>query len=140
MNYKAVFFCVFQEITKKKKGRKVVGKKIKTAVLGIVIGFANGIFGSGGGSIAVPFMERLLDIKAHKAHATAIAIILPLSVISGFIYFWKVDILWKEALLVSLGGIFGGYIGARLLSKISGRWLHIIFGVFMIFAAVNMIK
>ena len=117
-----------------------MGRKIKTTLLGIVTGFANGIFGSGGGSIAVPFMERLLDIKAHKAHATAIAIILPLSVISGFIYFWRVDIPWTEALVVSAGGMFGGYIGARLLSKVSGRWLHIIFGAFMIFAAVNMIK
>lgn len=104
----------------------------------MITGLANGLFGSGGGTVVVPCMEKYLDINAHKSHATAIAIILPLSVLSAAIYIFKADVPWAEAAAVSVGGVVGGFIGAKLLNKISGRWLHIIFGVAMLAAAVRM--
>lgn len=116
-----------------------MGNKIKSCIIGLAAGFANGLFGSGGGTIVVPAMERFLKIEEHKAHATAIAIILPLSLLSMAVYLWKTDVLWQIALWASAGGIVGGYVGARLLSRVSGIWLHRIFGAFMILAAVRMI-
>ena len=110
----------------------------KTAVIGIITGFANGLFGSGGGTIVVPCMEKYLNINAHKSHATAIAVILPLSVLSAIIYVFRADVPWGETIAVSVGGVAGGFIGAKLLNKISGRWLHIIFGIAMLAAAVRM--
>lgn len=112
---------------------------MKSNILGIVTGFANGFFGAGGGTILVPGMERFLKVEVHKAHATAIAVILPLSVISAVIYAFKINIPWSTLIYVSIGGIAGGYAGARILSKFSGKWLHIIFGGFMIIAAAKMV-
>ncbi len=116
-------------------------QKWKKLAIGLVTGFANGLFGSGGGTIVVPAMERFLKVEEHKAHATAIAIILPLSILSLVIYLWKTDVgaVWKLALWASAGGLAGGIVGARLLSKVSGIWLHRIFGAFMLAAAVRMI-
>lgn len=114
-------------------------KYFKSGLIGIITGFANGLFGSGGGTIVVPCMERILKIDEHKAHATAIAIILPLSILSAVIYLWNTEILWKTALFASGGGVVGGFLGAKLLNKVSGKWLHRIFGAFMIAAAVRMI-
>ena len=113
--------------------------KIISAIIGIVAGIANGLFGSGGGTIVVPAMERFLKIPPQKAHATAIAIILPLSIVSVFVYLKNSEIDWWAALAVSIGGMIGGFIGARLLKKIPNKWLHRIFGLFMIAAAVKMI-
>jgi len=107
--------------------------------IGILTGFANGLFGSGGGTIVVPCMERFLGIRPHKAHATAIAVILPLSLLSLGIYIWKTDILWEMALWASGGGILGGYLGARWLKKLSLCWLHMIFGGMMLLAGVRMV-
>lgn len=112
---------------------------MKSNILGIVTGFANGFFGAGGGTILVPGMERFLKVEVHKAHATAIAVILPLSVISAVIYAFKINIPWSTLIYVSIGGIVGGYAGARILSKFSSKWLHIIFGGFMIIAAAKMV-
>ena len=110
----------------------------KASTIGVLTGFANGLFGSGGGTIVVPAMERFLGVKTHKAHATAVAIILPLSILSAFLYA-KGGLDIKTVLLVSAGGVVGGFIGAKLLSKFSSKWLHKIFGLFMIAAAVRMI-
>ncbi|MDO4300351.1 MAG: TSUP family transporter [Clostridia bacterium] len=112
---------------------------MKSKILGLVTGFANGFFGAGGGTVLVPGMERLLKVEEHKAHATAIAVILPLSLISALIYTFKTDIPWKTLLWVSIGGIAGGYAGAKILSRFSGKWLHITFGGFMLIAAVKMV-
>ena len=116
-------------------------EKWKKAAIGLVTGFANGLFGSGGGTIVVPAMERFLKVEEHKAHATAIAVILPLSLLSLGIYLWKTGLgeVWQIALWASVGGLVGGIVGAKLLSRISGIWLHRIFGAFMLAAAVRMI-
>ena len=112
---------------------------LKSGAIGIITGFFNGLFGSGGGTVAVPAMERFLDVDTHKAHATAIAVILPLSVISSLVYVKAGEIDWLTTLLVSAGGCVGGFIGAKLLSKLSANWLHKIFGLCMALAGIRMI-
>jgi len=114
-------------------------KNIKTALLGIVSGLANGLFGAGGGSIIVPGMQKFLGIEQHKTHATAIAVILPLTIVSAVIYLNTARAQWSVILWVSVGGALGGFIGAKILNKISGNLLHKIFGAFMIVAALRMI-
>lgn len=117
-------------------------KKCKRTAIGLVTGFANGLFGSGGGTIVVPAMERFLGEEEHKAHATAIAgdsALIPalsggLSLESGF----GLPV-WRVAFWASAGGLVGGFVGAKLLQRVSGVWLHRIFGAFMLAAAVRLI-
>ncbi len=111
----------------------------KKAAIGLVTGVLNGLFGSGGGTVAVPAMEKFLGVEDKKAHATAIGVILPLSLVSLFIYIGNVDVDIKVLAAVSIGGVFGGYLGAKALKSISVKWLNRIFGAFMILAAVRMI-
>jgi len=113
--------------------------KIKLLLIGIVIGLVNGLFGSGGGTIAVPALVILLGLGQHKAHATAISIIFPLSIISSFLYFRHGNLNLRLAQLVALGGIIGSYIGAKSLTKVPTNILRKIFGIFMIIAAIRMI-
>ena len=113
--------------------------KVKLIFIGIITGFINGIFGSGGGIIVVPALIFLLQVEEHKAHATAIAIILPLSIISTIIYFINGSIPFKLAIPVSIGGILGGFIGAKTLNKIPPNALRKIFGGVIIYTAVRMI-
>jgi len=112
---------------------------IKSACIGAFAGLTNGLFGSGGGTIVVPAMERFLGIEAHIAHASAIAVILPLSAASAALYTGGLSADWLSLLFVSIGGVIGGLIGAHLLGKVSARWLHKAFGLFMAAAAVRMI-
>jgi len=111
----------------------------KSMSIGTVAGFCNGLFGAGGGTIIVPAMERFLKVETHKAHASAIAVILPLSMASALLYVNRPETDWTAIAFISLGGIAGGVLGAKLLSKLSSAWLHKLFGLFMIAAAVRMI-
>ena len=111
----------------------------KSWLIGIIIGFVNGLFGAGGGSLLVPALEKFAKFETRKAHATTVAVILPLCIVSAIVYTWGVDVDWRAALWVSAGGVAGGVIGAKLLSKLSGAWLNILFGAFLAAGAVRML-
>ena len=106
---------------------------------GALAGFANGLFGGGGGMIVVPLLVFFLKFPPKVAHATAILIILPLSVLSGIFYiaFGDLDVFT----LISAGGgvIAGGVLGALLLSKLSSKWVVIVFSVVMAAAGIKML-
>ncbi|MCL2362276.1 MAG: sulfite exporter TauE/SafE family protein [Defluviitaleaceae bacterium] len=107
--------------------------------IGLITGLANGLFGAGGGTVLVPALERFKPLETHKAHATALAVILPLTIVSGIIYVWGVDVDWPAVGLVSAGGVVGGLIGAKLLRKLSAGWLNMIFGLFLAAGAIRML-
>ncbi len=116
-----------------------IKKFVKPALCGIVIGLLNGMFGAGGGVIAVIFLEKFLKFPPHKAHAAAVAVILTVTPISLFFYFkngiYDFNLTWQAA----LGGIIGGIVGAKILTKIKDRWLHFIFGIFMVLAGIKLL-
>ena len=112
---------------------------LKLLSLGLVTGLINGVFGSGGGMIIVPALILFLGLKDYKAHATAISIILPLSIISTIIYLLNNTIPIKISFLVMIGGLVGSYIGAKILNKIPTTILRKIFGSVIIYTAIRMI-
>ncbi|MCG8481930.1 MAG: sulfite exporter TauE/SafE family protein [Clostridia bacterium] len=112
---------------------------IKKILTGVVSGFLNGFFGSGGGTVIVPSLEFVHKVEEHKAHATAILIILPLSIMSTIIYLNNGQIDLISALKVGIGSILGSIVGAKLLNKLSGNMLRKFFGVVLIVAALRMV-
>ncbi|NLN14949.1 MAG: sulfite exporter TauE/SafE family protein [Tissierellia bacterium] len=113
--------------------------KFKLMAIGAAAGLLNGLFGSGGGTIVVPALVFIMKLKDYKAHATAIPIILPLSIISVIIYLLNNKVPIKIALMVMVGGLMGSYIGAKFLNKIPVKYLRKIFGSVIIYTALRMI-
>jgi len=112
---------------------------IKNTVIGIFTGFINGIFGSGGGTLLVPILNNIVKVEEHKSHATALSIIIFLTSASSVIYVSKGTYDVNLTLKVAIGSIIGGILGAKLLSKVTGKFLRISFGVIMIIAALRMV-
>ena len=111
----------------------------KNAIIGASSGFLNGMFGSGGGLFAVPLLEKLLKVETKKAHATSISIILPLSVLSAFLYLNHGHLDFYTALKYVPFGIIGAIVGGCLLKKFSNKFLKKTFAVLLIFAAIRMV-
>ena len=123
---------VMEILTSKRKNRPLL-----SAIFGVAVGAANGLFGGGGGMIAVPALT-LTGVPSKKAHATAIAIILPLSLISGAVYLAK-GAADPSVILPSCAGVFvGGIVGALLLKKINSRGLSLLFYTLMIAAGLKL--
>ena len=117
----------------KKKNVSRLKKLLVPALSGIAVGAANGLFGGGGGMIAVPALTAS-GASEKKAHATAVAVILPLSLISAAVYLAKGTLSWEAALPSCLGIVAGGVIGSLLLKKIDPSLLTKVFYVLMIAA------
>ena len=121
------------------KGRKKAKNRIVSVLAGAFAGIINGLFGGGGGMIIVPALTLLLKRNQKRAQATAIMLILPLSLISGLFYASFGSYNLRVGIPVIIGVTVGGAIGALLLSKISSKWLSIIFTVVMAAAGVKML-
>lgn len=113
-------------------------KYYRHILIGLTAGLMNGLFGAGGGSVAVPAMELFLGTDEKKSHATAIAVILILSAVSSFFYIRRGYFDLKLWIPVTVGGVIGGLVGAKVLNKIPKAWLKIIFGIIIAATAVKM--
>lgn len=104
------------------------------AIMALLTGFLNGFFGSGGGMIAVPILEKL-ELSAEEAHSTSILIILPLAMLSGFLYLRSDAFKITDTLPYIPGGIAGALFGGWLMSRLDAKYLRKIFGVVILIAA-----
>ena len=122
-----------------KKGKRVL-KRGAGVLLAVLSGMANVLFGGGGGLLIVPALSRCMEVEERKAHAGAIAVMLPLSVISALIYtmrgVYDLSLVWS----VGGGALLGGALGAGLLRKVPKGALELIFCGVMIFAGVKLLK
>lgn len=112
-------------------------KTFQKFLTGISAGFLNGLFGTGGGLVVIPILEKI-GIKPKKAHATSIAIILPLSIISGAIYLINFSNQLYKFLFYIPFGLIGAYFGCKVLNIISTSKLQKIFGIIIIISAIRM--
>lgn len=105
---------------------------------GLASGFLNGLFGAGGGMVAVPMLHSA-GLSTRESHATSIAIILPLTLASSFLYYQQGQLSFSDALPYLPGGLVGALVGAWLLKKVNPIWLHRLFGLLILFAAVRLL-
>ena len=113
---------------------------LKKIFIGIVAGIISGLFSTGGGMILVPAFIYLLKIDQIKARATSIACILPMVITTSILYFKNNYIDFEIGAQCAIGGIIGGFIGAKFLNKLPENILRISFIVFIIYIALNFIK
>jgi uncharacterized protein len=111
----------------------------RTTLVGIISGFINGIFGSGGGTILVPALNNILKVEEHQSHATALGIVVFLTTSSSVVYISKGTFDLSITYKVAIGSIIGGIVGAKLLNRFTGRHLRLMFGSIMIIAAIRMV-
>ena len=130
-------------VTSKKNIRvqkKLTAKTIALCIMvGLILGFVNGFLGGGGGMLCVPLLVFTMGLTDKRAHATAILVMLPISLASFAVYACNMRIEWGLALWVVIGSVVGGFVGSILLKKLSNSWLRAIFALIMIGAGIKTI-
>ena len=112
---------------------------IKKISLGLIAGFISGLFAAGGGMIVVPAFVHIFNLSEAEARATSVFAILPMVITSGLFYYNNNYIDWGIGIKCAIGGIIGGFIGAKLLKKLSDKILKIIFIIFLIYVSIKMV-
>lgn len=112
-------------------------KSWKYAVTGGLAGLANGFFGAGGGLFLVPLLTRWGGLSGRKAFATSVAVILPLSVCSAAIYYFKGALDFSGCWPYLLGGFAGGLLSGGFFEKVPLKLLRRAFGALILYGGVR---
>ncbi len=112
-------------------------RKDKLSAAGFLSGAVNGLFGAGGGNIAVLMLERE-GADPKTAHASALALTLVFSIVSIFIYTAKGALDPVNAAKLLPFGAMGAFVGTRLMKRIDPMMLVRLFACVMIYFGIRM--
>ncbi len=114
-------------------------------IIGALAGFAAGLFGVGGGTIIVPLlfivftqMNYSPDNIMHLALGTSLATIIVTSISSLMAHNKKGAVMWPVFKNLAPGLALGCFFGAGIAGQISGLYLQLIVGVFLLWVAYKM--
>ena len=112
---------------------------LQGVAIGLVAGLASGYVGVGGGFIMVPLMLSIIGIPMRKASGTSLIAVMILA-IPGVIEQGIIgNINYLAGIAIVIGTIPGAVIGAKLVTKVPERTLRLLFGCFLIVAAVMLV-
>ena len=80
-----------------------------------------------------------MKFPSKIAHATALLIIFPISLVSAAIYFLSGNLQFVPFITTSTGVLFGGILGAFLLKFLPTKTIKIAFVVIMFLGGVHLI-
>ena len=117
--------------------KKIIGG----GAIGMVIGFAAGLLGIGGGVFIVPLLIYVLKVPAKTAAATSIFIVV-FSSFSGFAaHVSLADVDWRIILPAALLSFAGGQIGSRIMAeKLKNKTVQRIFGIVLLLFVLKLIQ
>lgn len=132
--------------------RELKATPTRCGAVGVVMGFAAGLMGIGGGALAVPLQQTLVKLPFRNAIANSsfvmvfsagIGAILKLTTLNQhYPTTTDADPAWLTALLLALilapTAIIGASIGAKLTHTLRPRYVRIAFILMMIAAAYKM--
>lgn len=112
---------------------------LQGVAIGLIAGLASGYVGVGGGFIMVPLMLSIIGIPMRKASGTSLIAVMILA-IPGVIEQGIIgNINYLAGVAVVIGTIPGAVIGAKLVTKVPERTLRLLFGCFLIVAAIMLV-
>jgi uncharacterized membrane protein YfcA len=108
-------------------------------VIGIVVGAVSGVVGIGGGILFVPALVAFFGMSQLRAQGTSLgALLAPVGVLAFYEYYRKGNADLRIALLLALGFVVGGYLGALGAQHIPELWLRRIFAVTLVVVGARM--
>ena len=107
-------------------------------VLGLAAGTATKLFGIGGGTVFVPSLVLFLGLDIRTAVAVSLFVMIPTAAISAATAWIEGALHLEYAIPLILGITLGAQIGPRIGSRIPKKRLRQLFGLVVLYAAVNM--
>ncbi|MFP4537750.1 MAG: sulfite exporter TauE/SafE family protein [Dichotomicrobium sp.] len=119
---------------------KLYTSAIPPVLLGVVVGLLASVMGVGGGFIMLPAMIYLLRMPTNVAIGTSLFQIIFVAALATILHAAEnhtVDVLL--ALLLMIGGVFGGQFGATTGQKLRGEQLRALLAILVVGVAVRLL-
>jgi len=107
--------------------------------LGAVLGFAGGLFGIGGGIIAIPVLILAFGQDQATAQGTALVLMVPNLLIGCWRYARHNPVPLRDALGIAAAGTITTWASAHLAGDLDQGLLRSLFALFLLFVAAQMI-
>ncbi|PZC44571.1 MAG: hypothetical protein DK306_001784 [Chloroflexi bacterium] len=107
-----------------------------TGAIGGVIG---GLTGVGGSAFMIPLMMRRGGMVAHRAHGTALAVVVAVAIAGSATYIANDLVEWDLVASLLGGSLIGAYAGAALAVRLSAARLQLVFALFFVGVALRML-
>lgn len=108
--------------------------------LGAAIGMAGGLFGFGGGAIAIPVLGLLWGLSQHMAQGTAVVMVVPNLLLSFWRYRQHGHIDARIIGALAAGAAVATYPAARLANALNGHTLRLAFAAAIFLLALSMAR
>lgn len=109
-------------------------------LIGIIAGTLSGLLGVGGATILIPALLIIFKMTQHMAQGTSlIAMLLPVGLLAAIKYAQAGNANIKFGLIIAVGFLIGGWIGASFAQPVPDDILRKIFGVYLLIIAIQMI-
>lgn len=105
-------------------------------MIGAIAGLVSGALGVGGGIVMVPLLVLLAGLPQHRAHATSLAVVIPIAAVGAATYLADGSSEPLVALPLALGAVVGAPVGARVMASMSEKRLKAVFGVIVLLMGV----
>jgi len=109
-------------------------------LLGAGLGFTGGMFGIGGGIVAIPILTLGFGLDQATAQGTALVMMVPNLLIAWWRYARHNPVPLYQAAGVALAGTFTTWATAHLADSIDQSLLRSLFAVFLLFVAWQMTR
>lgn len=100
-------------------------------LLGLITGIIGGM-GIGGGTILIPSLIFLTDLKQQTVQSINLISFVPIAIVALIVHYRNNNILLRLSYPLIFFGLFGTYLGSKLALTVSSTSLKKWFGVFLL--------
>ncbi len=110
---------------------------IIAGIIGLGTGFASGLMGLGGGILLTPLLRLIIGIPQLIALATPLPVLIPTAVSGSAAYYKERKQDFKLAGWILITALPMTWVGAEATKALSGKFLMILTGVFILLVSVT---
>jgi len=112
---------------------------VSALIIGLAVGIISGLFGIGGGSLFVPAMVLIFRYPPHIATATSMFVIFLSSIMGSITHLTLGEVDFWMVLGLAPSALVGGWLGAKIASKLSTKKLMWMLRITFFLVALKMI-
>jgi uncharacterized protein len=109
-------------------------------MLGFGAGVTAGLFGVGGGVLAVLALTLVLGLGQHEAQATSLLCVIPVTVVGAWRQRRYGNLRLRDGMLLGVIGIAGSLGGVVIANAVSERVLEVTFACLVLFVAYRLVR